>query len=113
MKPLPQPFGEVHAVKCELAGEVLRSSGTLRLQVRGLEYAARGLAGGYARHRSVLESDCVSKGDLVLFSRDRRLFVHRVVTRDVESSSVLTQGDAMPAPDQVIPDSGTSGGEFP
>jgi hypothetical protein len=33
------------------------------------------------------------------------LFVHRVVTRDVESSSVLTQGDAMPAPDHVIPDS--------
>jgi len=96
----PQPFGEVHAVKCELAADVLRSSGKLRLRVRGWSMLPAVWPGDTLLVERI-ESDCVSKGDLVLFSRDRRLFVHRVVTRDAESSSILTQGDAMRAPDPV------------
>jgi len=46
-------------------------------------------------------SNSVSKGDIVLFGRDRRLFAHRVVSRrsQAEDSQVVTRGDAMPTPD--------------
>lgn len=44
----------------------------------------------------------VSRGDIVLFGRDRRLFAHRVVAEDLENSAILTRGDAMPAPDPVV-----------
>lgn len=104
MKPSPQPFGEVHAVKCGLAADVLRSSGTLRLQVRGWSMLPAVWPGDTLIIERVA-SNCLSKGDLVLFNRDCRLFVHRIVARDVESSSVLTRGDAMPAPDPVVQNS--------
>jgi hypothetical protein len=35
MNSLEEVLGGAHTVKCELAGEVLASSGTLRLRVRG------------------------------------------------------------------------------
>ena len=44
----------------------------------------------------------VSKGDIVLFGRDRRLFAHRVVAKSIEDCTILTRGDAMPAPDPVV-----------
>ena len=34
-------------------------------------------------------------GDIVLFSRDRALFVHRVITLDPSTSSFTTRGDSM------------------
>jgi signal peptidase I len=92
---------EAHAVKCELAGEVLCSSGELRLQVNGWSM----LPAIWPGDTLVIESitrDTVSEGDIVLFSRDRRLFAHRVVTKNVENSGMLTRGDAMPAPDPMV-----------
>jgi hypothetical protein len=47
-------------------------------------------------------SDEVSKGDIVLFGRNRRLFAHRVVAKNLEDSTILTRGDAMPAPDPAM-----------
>ncbi len=77
---LPQSeLSETHAVKCELAGDVLRSSGTLRLQVSGWSMLPAIRPGDVlVIHRA--GSEDVSKGDIVLFSRDRRLFAHRVVS---------------------------------
>jgi signal peptidase I len=92
---------DAHTVKCELAGEVLRSSGELRLQVTGWSMLPAIWPGDTLVLESIT-SDSVSEGDIVLFSRDRRLFAHRVVTKNVEHSGMLTRGDAMPAPDPVV-----------
>jgi signal peptidase I len=97
------PFDDAHALKCELAGEVLRSSGTLRLKVTGWSM----LPSVWPGDTLVIEkadSSAVSAGDIVLFGRDRRLFVHRVITTgnyDPESQ-VVTRGDAMPAADSPV-----------
>jgi signal peptidase I len=101
MKSSPPALGNAHAVKCELAGEVLRSSGVLRLQVTGWSM----LPAVWPGDTLVLEcvtSDDVSVGDIVLFGRDRRLFAHRVVKKETRNSGTLTRGDAMPAPDPVV-----------
>ena len=75
----PQVFDDAHAVKCELAGEVLRASGRVRLQVTGWSMLPSVWPGDTLVIESVA-SDAVSEGDIVLFSRERRLFAHRVVT---------------------------------
>jgi len=43
----------------------------------------------------------VTEGDIVLFGRERRLFVHRVVKK-IGGSKFVTRGDAMSALDPVI-----------
>jgi len=39
-------------------------------------------------------------GDIALFTRDRRLFAHRVVAHS--GASLVTQGDAIPTPDPPV-----------
>jgi signal peptidase I len=98
-------MGESNAVKCELAAEVLRSSGALRLQVTGSSMLPTVWPGDTLLIESV-ENCPVSVGDIVLFSRDRRLFVHRV-TGTIDASGgleILTRGDAMPRPDPPVPE---------
>ncbi len=75
-------LGNANALKCELAGEVLRSSGTLRLRVTGWSMLPTVMPGDTLVIEHV-SSDAVSEGDIVLFVRDRRFFVHRVVTKGV------------------------------
>jgi signal peptidase I len=92
-----------HSVKCELAGEVLRSSGTLRLRVTGWSMLPAVLPGDTL----VVErasGDAIADGDIVLFERDRRLFAHRVVRRPNTSqdSRILTRGDSMAQPDPPV-----------
>jgi signal peptidase I len=96
-------FDDAHSLKCELAGEVLRSSGTLRLKVMGWSM----LPSVWPGDTLVIEranSNTVSEGDIVLFGRDRRLFAHRVVTKSIYDGNerVVTRGDAMPAPDSPV-----------
>jgi len=103
MTPSPQSLDEAHALKCDLAGEVLRSSGTLRLQVMGWSMLPTVWPGDTLVVESA-DSNSVCKGDIVLFGRDRRLFAHRVVTKRGQpgDSRVVTRGDAMPAPDSPL-----------
>ena len=103
MRLSPPAFDDAHALKCEMAGEVLRSSGTLRLQVMGWSM----LPSVWPGDTLVIEradSNAVSEGDIVLFGRNRRLFAHRVVAKAGQSgdSRVVTRGDAMPAPDSPV-----------
>jgi hypothetical protein len=102
--------GDSHALKCELAREVLRSSGSLRLQVTGWSM----LPAVFPGDTLVIDripSDAVSAGDIVLFGRYQRFFAHRIVTRGIvhkdqsQSSEILTRGDAMPAPDPPVSES--------
>ena len=95
-------MSEAHAVKCELAAEVLRSYGTLRLQVTGCSMFPAVRPGDVLVVNRAAGSG-VAKGDIVLFVRDRRLFAHRVVASDrSEGSCLLTRGDAMPMPDAPV-----------
>lgn len=95
-------LGEENAVKCELAREVLRSSGTLRLRVTGWSMLPAVMPGDTLVIECI-SSDAVSEGDIVLFGRDRRLFVHRVITKNhPQIAGIVTRGDAMPAPDPPV-----------
>lgn len=91
-------FDDAHLLKCELATEVLRSSGALRLQVTGWSM----LPVIFPGDTLVIEratGDAIREGDLVLFSRDRRLFAHRVVATSPE---LRTRGDSMAEPDPPV-----------
>jgi signal peptidase len=102
MKLSTQALDDAHALKCELASEVLRSSGTLRLRVMGWSMLPTVMPGDTLVIERI-HSDALSGGDIVLFSRDRRFFVHRVVTmRKPENTAIVTRGDAMPAADPPV-----------
>jgi len=90
-----------HSVKCDLAGEVLRSSGRLRLRVTGWSMLPTVMPGDTLIVERV--SGEVSRGEIVLFSRNQRLFAHRVVSTPVDGPGlIITQGDGMPHPDPPV-----------
>jgi signal peptidase I len=94
-------MNDVHDIKCELARDVLRSSGKLRLQVAGWSM----LPSIWPGDTVIIEganASSVSEGDVVLFGREKRLFVHRVIRKVAEKSVLLTQGDAMNIPDSPV-----------
>lgn len=101
MKLLPQAAADSHALKCELACEVLRSSGRLRLQVTGWSMLPT-VWPGDTLVVDRASSDAVAKGDIVLFARDRRLCAHRVAKKIPQDSTLLTRGDAMPQADPPL-----------
>jgi len=78
-----------HELKCDLAADVIRRFGVLRLRVSGFSMLPSIWPGDIA---------CVSRvvayrpGDVVLFSRKGRLFVHRVV--EMSGGAVVTRGDS-------------------
>lgn len=56
-----------------------------------------------------ISTGCISEGDIVLYGRDRRLVVHRVVRRTVAPGhrpafEIVTRGDAMAAADPPVPE---------
>jgi signal peptidase I len=93
----------MNALKCELASEVLRLSGKLRLCVTGWSMLPSVWPGDTLFVERASASQ-VTEGDIVLFGRDRRLFAHRVVRGIDKSSKILTRGDAMPQPDPPVSD---------
>lgn len=94
---------DAHTLKCELAAEVLRSSGALRLQVSGTSMLPA-IWPGDTLLIERMEGHAVSEGDIVLFRRGRRLVVHRVTGRieTCAESRIVTRGDATPAPDLPV-----------
>jgi len=49
--------------------------------------------------------DDLSEGDIVLFSRERRILAHRMVRRSSDGEgTILTRGDAMPQSDPPVSD---------
>lgn len=102
MKRSAQSSGLCHALKCELACEVLRSSGALRLRVTGHSMLPT-VWPGDTLEIEPLDSPDVSTGDIVLFSNGQRLVAHRVVAKICGSrDSIETQGDAVPSPDSPV-----------
>jgi len=91
------------ALKGELAREMLRRFGTLRLQVTGHSMLPSVWPGDVLLIQGCQLGE-VSPGDIVLFSRHGRLFAHRVVGRkaELENPRLVTQGDAMSTADPPI-----------
>lgn len=103
MTSAPQVQDEAHALKCDLAGEVLRSSGTLRLQVTGWSMLPTIWPGDTLVVKRAGDSDIID-GDVVLFSNGRRFVAHRVITKNSGSGKpmVQTQGDALSRRDAPV-----------
>jgi signal peptidase I len=96
-------LGDANALKCELAGELLRSSGTLRLRVAGWSMLPTIWPGDTLIVERASNSD-IFDGDVVVFSNGCRFVAHRVVTKNSGSgdSIVQTQGDALSRPDSPV-----------
>ncbi len=83
---------DAHELKCDLAADVIRRFGVLRLRVNG-----------FSMLPSIWPGDVVSvsgadqgpyrPGDVVLYARNGRLFVHRLV--EVGGETAVTRGDAL------------------
>lgn len=93
----------VESLKCELASEILRSTGQVRIRATGWSMLPSIHPGDSFLIRSTSE-EASSIGDLVLFSRERRLFIHRVVGRidGPEGGMLITRGDSMSRPDPPV-----------
>lgn len=95
-----------HALSCEMASEVLRSCGKLRLKVRGWSMFPSVQPGDTLMvDRTPVEA--VAEGDIVLFGRDSRFFAHRVVKKGngAGKTGMLTRGDAMTVSDPPVSES--------
>lgn len=46
--------------------------------------------------------DDIATGEIILFHRERRFFVHRVVHKSEDKFQLLTRGDAMPQADPPV-----------
>ena len=97
-----EPSAVSTSERSALAADVLRTSGRLRLQVRGESMLP------ILWPRDVVEiASCsieeAKPGDIVLALRGGRFFLHRFVAR-CRPSGFLLQGDSMPAPDPQFPD---------
>lgn len=97
------PFvDDAHAIKCELAGEVLRSYGSLHLRVTGHSMLPTVWPGDTLVIEPANNRD-VSEGDIVMFSNGQRLVAHRLVAKARGSSDLIeTQGDAVSSPDSPV-----------
>lgn len=101
---------DAHALKCELAGEVLRSSGRLRLMVTGWSMLPTIWPGDAIE----IERACgeeISEGDIVVYGRDPWVIVHRVVKQERKAGAVAltTRGDAVRLPDPPFSDGALMG----
>ena len=95
-------------VACGLAEEVVRAFGEVRLRVFGISMVPAIFPGDVVsvRRASVEE---ISVGEVVLYSRGGRLFVHRVVDRTSAATAdcskelrLITRGDRMRHDDSPV-----------
>jgi len=91
------------ALKCDLAGELLRSFGPLSFPAIGWSMLPTVWPGDTLVVERV-SPDRVSVGDVVVVGREGRLCAHRVIGTegDPENPYWITQGDALPVPDRPV-----------
>jgi hypothetical protein len=83
---------DAHELKCDLAADVICRFGTLRLRVNGFSMLPSMWPGDIACVSSV-DRDAYRLGDVVLYARNGRLFVHRLV--EMAGETAVTRGDAL------------------
>jgi signal peptidase I len=92
-----------HALKCEMAAQVLRAFGTLRLEVTGLSMLPSVWPGDvlFVERRDMGE---IAAGDIVLFARRDKLVAHRVLRKTVvgDETYAITRGDGLLATDELV-----------
>ena len=81
-------------IACDLAGDIVRRFGNIRLRVFGASMVPSILPGDLISVQRAALSEIFS-GDIVLFERAGRMFAHRVVgfTGSPEHSVLITRGD--------------------
>jgi len=86
--------------KCKLAEQVLRSCGQLHLCATGTSMLPTLWPGDLLTVRRQPFSR-VLPGDLILYTRYNRFFIHRVIKRLVQDrcQMLVARGDALPEPD--------------
>ncbi|MFZ1011193.1 MAG: hypothetical protein WAN65_30420 [Candidatus Sulfotelmatobacter sp.] len=94
---------DLAALKCELAGDVLRSFGELRFTATGWSMLPAIFPGDTLVVERVHPNNVVV-GDVVLVGRGGRLCAHRLVSTvvDAECPKWITRGDGMPGPDRPV-----------
>src|SRR5277367_4245051 len=88
---------EVH--KLELAADVLRASGAIRMAALGASMLPSIWPGDLLSIEHTAGEEIIP-GDIVLVARDGRFFVHRLIEK--HSSGWITQGDSLPQPDESV-----------
>ncbi len=88
---------------CSLAAEVLRSWRTLQVRATGLSMLPSLWPGDLLTIQSH-SFERTEPGDVVLYIRERRFFIHRVVSKPNpgQAPSLITRGDCMPEPDPPV-----------
>jgi hypothetical protein len=96
----PQALDEV---RCSLAAEVLRSWGVLKLRAAGVSMLPT-LWPGDLLTFECLRAEEAEPGEIVLYMRSDRFFVHRIVSKklSLDNTSLVTRGDCMPDNDPPI-----------
>jgi len=94
-----------HRRKCQLYIQALRSYGCASLRVTGTSMWPALWPGDTVEIRTAQLNE-INLGDLAAFTRDDRIFIHRVIRSTVEGSAVLvTRGDALPVEDPPVRES--------
>lgn len=88
---------------CELAAEVLRAFGSLRLRATGTSMLPAIWPGDVLSIKGHAATE-VLPGDIVLFRRDGRLVAHRCVERTIRECQVqwVTRGDSVEGSDDPV-----------
>jgi signal peptidase I len=95
----------VHDGAADLAVQVLHAKGSVRMGVLGSSMLPAIRPFDVLLLRRATRAPAI--GEIVLFRRGSRFFVHRVVDRD--GDSLVTQGDALGEPDPPIDRAGVLG----
>jgi hypothetical protein len=97
------PRDSKHALKCELAAQVLRSFGTLRLEVTGLSMLPSVWPGDILFIERCHMREITAR-DIVLFTRQGKLVAHRVLYKTPvgDKPHAITQGDGLLSPDAPV-----------
>ncbi len=90
-------------VRCSLAVEALRSRGVLKLRAAGVSMLPT-LWPGDLLTVECLGAEEAEPGEIVLYMRSDRFFVHRIVSKNLgqDNASLITRGDCMSADDPPI-----------
>jgi hypothetical protein len=89
--------------RCSLAAEALRFWGTLKLRATGTSMLPTLWPGDLLTVRSV-PPELTQPGDIVLYMRQGRFFVHRVMSQNLalEKEFIITRGDCLSETDPPI-----------
>jgi signal peptidase I len=94
-----------HSQKIQLFIQALRSYGCVSLRVTGTSMWPALWPGDTIEIRTA-RLDEIKIGDLAAFTRDDRIFIHRVIRNTIDGAATLvTRGDALPAEDPPVRES--------